>query len=251
LAGWSEAMLIWAASGCSRCGGRVVAGRSAQPPLACIDSPRLPLTLTPAPTMPIRFPHADGLVAVPTYESISQNPDGSAGPWPVMVDQTMQPTQASLWLRPSRSASQDQRGAGVSRARLVADGTSRPSHRFRSLRLGHSPGFAVPARPIGGRSLLGGVLSALEAVTFGAISEQLVLPVMPSCHRKNDQEGPGGQAGKPRSPNRVLDRGCPQATALVGAGSGTTSRPMPALNNRWVRAPMAGHCPGWNSMPTV
>ncbi|HZD69312.1 MAG TPA: hypothetical protein VFA45_10485 [Actinomycetes bacterium] len=33
-----------------------------------------------------------------------------------VVDQTMQPTQVSLWLRPSVSASPDQRGAGASRA---------------------------------------------------------------------------------------------------------------------------------------
>jgi hypothetical protein len=33
-----------------------------------------------------------------------------------VVDQTMQPTQASLWLRPSGSASQDQRIPGASRA---------------------------------------------------------------------------------------------------------------------------------------
>jgi hypothetical protein len=44
---------------------------------------------------------------------------------------------------------------------------------------------------------------------------------------------------------------CPHATAPSGTSSGTTSRPTPALNNRWVRAPMAGHCPGWNSTATV
>jgi hypothetical protein len=33
-----------------------------------------------------------------------------------VVDQTMQPTQASLWLRPPGSASQDQRIPGASRA---------------------------------------------------------------------------------------------------------------------------------------
>jgi hypothetical protein len=33
-----------------------------------------------------------------------------------VVEQTMQPTQASLWLRPSAGASPDQRGTGVSRA---------------------------------------------------------------------------------------------------------------------------------------
>ncbi len=33
-----------------------------------------------------------------------------------VVDQTMQPTQVSLWLRPSVGASQDQRGTGASRA---------------------------------------------------------------------------------------------------------------------------------------
>ena len=33
-----------------------------------------------------------------------------------VVDQTMQPTQVSLWLRPSGSASQDQRIPGASRA---------------------------------------------------------------------------------------------------------------------------------------
>jgi hypothetical protein len=33
-----------------------------------------------------------------------------------VVDQTMQPTQTSLWLRPSGSASQDQRTPGASRA---------------------------------------------------------------------------------------------------------------------------------------
>src|ERR687897_326865 len=42
-----------AASGRTRCSGRVVAGRSAQPSLACIDSPRLPFTAwgrTPRPS---------------------------------------------------------------------------------------------------------------------------------------------------------------------------------------------------------
>jgi hypothetical protein len=33
-----------------------------------------------------------------------------------VVEQTMQPTQASLWLRPSISASPDQRSTGASRA---------------------------------------------------------------------------------------------------------------------------------------
>jgi hypothetical protein len=33
-----------------------------------------------------------------------------------VVEQTMQPASASLWLRPSASASPDQRGTGASRA---------------------------------------------------------------------------------------------------------------------------------------
>jgi hypothetical protein len=33
-----------------------------------------------------------------------------------VVDQTMQPTRASLWLRPSIPVSHDQRGTGASRA---------------------------------------------------------------------------------------------------------------------------------------
>ena len=42
--GWPWVMLAWVASGCTRWSGRVVAGRLAQPPLSCIDSPRPPLT---------------------------------------------------------------------------------------------------------------------------------------------------------------------------------------------------------------
>jgi hypothetical protein len=37
-----------------------------------------------------------------------------------VVEQTMQPASASLWLRPSASASPDQRGTGASRAALQA-----------------------------------------------------------------------------------------------------------------------------------
>jgi hypothetical protein len=46
-----------------------------------------------------------------------------------VVDQTMQPTQASLWLRPSGSASQDQRIPGASRAawQLATPRTARPA----------------------------------------------------------------------------------------------------------------------------
>ena len=39
-----------AASGCTRCSGRVVAGRSAQPSLACIDSRRLPFAAWDGPS---------------------------------------------------------------------------------------------------------------------------------------------------------------------------------------------------------
>ena len=46
-----------------------------------------------------------------------------------VVDQTMQPTQVSLWLRPSGSVSQDQSGAGASRAasQLAAASRSAPT----------------------------------------------------------------------------------------------------------------------------
>src|SRR5215204_1340498 len=56
-----------------------------------------------------------------------------------VVDQTMQPTQASLWLRPSGSASQDQRIPGASRAawQLATPRTVRPA-----LSIGSSLGFS-------------------------------------------------------------------------------------------------------------
>ncbi|HEV8652354.1 MAG TPA: hypothetical protein VG276_23925, partial [Actinomycetes bacterium] len=42
-----------------------------------------------------------------------------------VVEQTMQPTQVSLWLRPSGSISQDHSGAGASRAASQPTATSR------------------------------------------------------------------------------------------------------------------------------
>jgi len=46
-----------------------------------------------------------------------------------VVDQTMQPIQVSLWLRPSGNVSQDQSGAGASRAasQLAAASRSAPT----------------------------------------------------------------------------------------------------------------------------
>jgi hypothetical protein len=45
-----------------------------------------------------------------------------------VVEQTMQPTQASLWLRPSASASPDQRSTGASRAASQPTPASRSVH---------------------------------------------------------------------------------------------------------------------------
>ena len=45
-----------------------------------------------------------------------------------VVDQTMQPTQVSLWLRPPGSASQSRSGAGASRAALQLTAASRSAH---------------------------------------------------------------------------------------------------------------------------